>query len=134
MLSLEMIGYFSDKPSSQGFPVSFLRVFYPSEGNFIGLVGTFRGGLLARRVKAAMRSANIPVYSISAPAFVPGVDFSDQMNYWNEGYPALMITDTAFYRNNRYHTSLDTPETLDYRRMASVVEGIHMAVLDLASH
>jgi len=89
--------------------------------------------LVVRRVKAAMRGASsLPVYSINAPRFVPGIDFSDHRNYWDAGYDAVMITDTAFYRNPHYHTAEDTPETLDYRRMAMVVEGVYAAVQALA--
>ncbi|MEO8435628.1 MAG: M28 family peptidase [Pyrinomonadaceae bacterium] len=132
MLALEMIGCFSDAPGSQRLPASFLAAFYPSRGNFIGVVGTFGEGLLVRRVKAAMREASVlPVYSISAPGFIPGVDFSDHLNYQQAGYAAVMITDTAFYRNPNYHAASDRPETLDYQRMALVVEGVYAAVLDL---
>ncbi len=133
MICLEMIGYFSDAPGSQSFPVSIFGALYPSQGNFIGVVGRFRDGLLVRRVKQAMSAATpLPVYSINAPAFVPGVDFSDQVNYWRAGYDAVMITDTAFYRNPNYHTAGDTADTLDYQRMGFVVEGVYAAVLDLA--
>jgi Zn-dependent M28 family amino/carboxypeptidase len=76
--------------------------------------------------------SRLPVCSINAPSFVPGVDFSDQLNYWNAGYDALMITDTAFYRNANYHTAHDTLEKLDYKRMAMVVEGVYAAVLEMA--
>lgn len=133
MVSLEMIGYFSDEPESQKFPASLLGAFYPSRGNFIAVVGTLGEGLIVRRVKAAMRGASpLPVYSINAPSSVPGVDFSDQLNYWNAGYDAVMITDTAFFRNQNYHTAYDTPDRLDYKRMAMVVEGVYAAVLVLA--
>jgi Zn-dependent M28 family amino/carboxypeptidase len=133
MLSLEMIGCFKDEPNSQEFPVSLLRVFYPSRGNFISVVGGLGDGFLVRRVKSAMRSASpLPVYSINAPRFVPGVDFSDHLSYWKAGYPAVMITDTAFYRNRNYHTVNDTADKLDYKRMAMVVEGVYAAVLALA--
>jgi hypothetical protein len=133
MLSLEMIGCFSDAPNSQRFPVGILGAFYPSTGNFIAVVGRLNEGLLVRRTKAAMRkAAPLPVYSINAPSFVPGVDFSDQLNYWNAGYSAAMITDTAFYRNRNYHTAHDTAEKLDYKRMAMVVEGVYAAVVELA--
>ena len=134
MLSLEMIGYFSDAPDSQNFPVSLLRAFYPSQGNFIAVIGSVSEGGMTRRVKRAMiESSSLPVYSINAPRFVPGVDFSDHLSYWKEGYEALMITDTAFYRNHNYHTANDTAEKLDYRRMAMVVAGVYGAVLDLSS-
>ena len=133
MFSLEMIGYFSDAPNSQRFPIGVLGAMYPSTGNFIAVVGRFSDWSLARRTKSAMRSAApLPVYSINAPSVVPGVDFSDQLNYWRAGYNALMITDTAFYRNPHYHTANDTEEKLDYKRMGMVVEGIHAAVQSLA--
>ena len=133
MLSLEMIGYFSDQRSSQHFPAGILSAFYPSTGNFIGVVGRVSDGLLARRVKSAMsQAAPLPVYSVSAPSVIPGVDFSDQLNYWHAGYKAVMITDTAFYRNINYHTQHDTPEKLDYKRMAMVVEGVYAAVTELS--
>lgn len=133
MFSLEMIGCFSDAPNSQRFPAGVLGAFYPSTGNFIGVVGRLRDWSLVRRTKAAMRNASpLPVYSINAPIFVAGVDFSDQLNYWHAGYDALMITDTAFYRNRNYHTAQDTEEKLDYQRMAMVVEGVYAAVIDLS--
>ena len=69
-------------------------------------------------------TSNLSVYSINAPAMIPGIDFSDHRNYWKFDYPALMISDTAFYRSNNYHTSNDTPDTLDYEKMAKVVEGV----------
>ena len=133
MVSLEMIGCFSDAPNSQYFPVGVLSALYPSKGNFIGVVGRLGDGLLARKIKSAMRNATpLPVYSINAPRFVAGVDFSDQLNYWDAGYRAVMITDTAFYRNRNYHTAEDTADKLDYKRMAMVVEGVYAAVMDLA--
>ena len=133
MFSLEMIGCFSDAPNSQYFPIGLLSALYPSTGNYIAVVGRLSDGLLARRTKAAMRSATpLPVYSINAPQFVTGVDFSDQRNYWHAGYNAVMITDTAFYRNRNYHTAQDTAEKLDYKRMAMVVEGVYAAVSELA--
>lgn len=135
MLSLEMIGYFSDAPDSQNFPVSLLRAFYPSQGNFISVVGSIGEGGLVRRVKRAMiASSSLPVYSINAPRFVPGVDFSDHLSYWKAGYDAVMITDTAFYRNHNYHTPNDTADKLDYRRMAMVVAGVYGAVNDLSNN
>ena len=133
MISLEMIGYFSDGANSQQFPASFLKLFYPSTGNYIAVVGRLSEGLAVRRVKSAMRDASpLPVYSISAPSIIPGIDFSDQLNYWNAGYDAVMITDTAFYRNRNYHTEHDTAEKLDYKRMAMVVEGVCATVSGMA--
>ncbi|HYX20550.1 MAG TPA: M28 family peptidase, partial [Thermoanaerobaculia bacterium] len=106
---------------------------YPTTGNFIAVVGNLGGAGIVRRVKRAMREASgLPVCSINAPRIVPGVDLSDHSSFWRRGLPAVMITDTAFYRNPRYHTELDTPDTLDYGRMADVVSGVRQAVLDLA--
>lgn len=134
MLSLECIGYFSDAPGSQDHPVRLLHAIYPTTGNFISLVGFYQDGDVARQVKAAMKSASdLPVYSINAPGFVVGVDFSDHLNYWNEGYVGMMVTDTAFYRNKAYHTPQDTADRLDYRRMAKVVDGVRTAVMQHAA-
>ena len=134
MLCLEMLGCFSDEPGSQQLPFGpLLRLFYPSRGNFIAVVGSADGAGIVRAVKGAMRAASdLPVFSINAPRFVPGVDLSDHSAFWGRGLPAVMITDTAFYRNPRYHTERDTPDTLDYRRMAEVVTGLRAAVLRLA--
>jgi hypothetical protein len=130
MLSLEMIGFFRDAPGSQRFPTPALRPFYPSRGNFITVVGRPGDAALVRHIKRAMRGATeLPVYSICAPPALPGIDFSDHRNYWHHGYPAVMITDTAFYRNPHYHTEHDTPDTLDYRRMAWVVDGVLAALV-----
>ena len=133
MIALEMIGYFSDVPGSQRFPHPLLRLVYPSTGNFIAVIGRLGEARLARRVKRVMQAVTLlDVYSMNGPAWIPGLDFSDHRSYWAHGYPAVMVTDTAFYRNDRYHTARDTPETLDYGRMAEVVRGVHAAVSMLA--
>ncbi len=132
-ITLEMIGYFADGKGTQAFPSALLKPFYPDRGNFIAVIGKLGQGTLARRVKGAMKGASdLPVRSMNGPAAVPGVDFSDHRSYWAHGIPAVMVTDTAFYRNERYHTERDTPETLDYPRMAKVVEGVYQAVLALS--
>lgn len=129
MLSLEMIGYFSDQSGSQTYPVTGMSLFYPDKGNYIAIVGKFADFSLLRQIKGIMRGAtDIPVYSINAPAIIPGVDFSDHLSYWYEGYPALMITDTAFMRNHHYHAAGDTFDKLDYSRMAKVVQDIFAVV------
>ena len=133
MISLEMIGYFSDEEGSQSFPVAPLALLYPTVGNFIAVIGDFGSGSLVRTVKGAMLGAtDLPVYSMNAPAAVQGVDWSDHRSYWAEGYPAVMVTDTSFLRNRRYHTAEDTPDTLDYTRMAKVVTGVYQAVVALS--
>jgi Zn-dependent M28 family amino/carboxypeptidase len=133
MICLEMIGYFSDAPASQSYPIGILGRMYPSRANYIALVGRTNEAGFLRRIKSAMVAANaLPVESTNAPAAIPGVDFSDHWSYWQHGYPAVMITDTAFYRNDNYHTPRDTAETLDYARMALVVDQVRRAALELA--
>jgi Zn-dependent M28 family amino/carboxypeptidase len=132
MISLEMIGYFSDEPGSQSFPAPGMSLLYSSRGDAIVVVGNSSSWWFTRRVKARMAgSAELTVRSMNAPAFVPGVDFSDHLNFWQQGWKAVMITDTAFYRNPNYHEVTDTPDTLDYERMADVVTGVYAAITTL---
>ena len=129
MVCLEMIGYFTDEPDSQDYPFAALKFLYPSTGNFIAVVGNTQQRRLLATVKDAMAGAtDLPVYSAAIPEMVPGVDFSDHRSYWEFNYPAVMITDMAFYRNTAYHTEADTHDRLDYVRMAKVVLGIHQTV------
>lgn len=133
MLSLEMIGYFSDEKNSQGYPSPILRLFYHSQENFLMVVGRLQDGRLARRVKRVMGAASsLPVYSLNAPASLKGIDWSDHYSYWKRGYPALMITDTGPTRNREYHKAGDTADRLNYDRMAMAVQGVYAAVLDAA--
>lgn len=126
MVSLEMIGYFSDEPGSQAYPVPGMSYLYSDRGDFIALVGKVSDFSLMRRTKAIMAGAtNLPVFSINAPPLLQGIDFSDHLSYWNEGFSALMITDTAFLRNSNYHQAGDTYEKLDYNRLAKVVQAVY---------
>ena len=126
MVSVEMIGFFSDEPGSQAFPFGFLSWFYPETGNFIAVVGSALERALVARSKALMAgSPELQVYSINAPGFLPGIDLSDHWSFWQHGFPAVMVTDTAFFRNPNYHQPTDRPETLDYRRMALTVDGLY---------
>lgn len=130
MLSLECIGYFSDEPNSQQLLTPLMKAVYPTTGNFIALVGNYAEGDLSRRVKRSMQQAtSLPVYSINAPSILQGIDFSDHLSYWNEGFVGMMVTDTAFFRNEAYHTEDDTPDRLDYKRMAEVVVAVAKTVL-----
>ncbi len=134
MVSLEMLGSFSDVRGSQGFPAPGLQLLYPDTGNFITVVGTLGQEALVWRLKAGMRAAGgIPVEGIVAPRSLAGVDYSDHASFWDQGYPAAMVTDTAFLRNPRYHQASDTWDTLDYPRMAQVVQALHCAVERLAA-
>ncbi len=129
MISLEMIGYFSDEVGSQAYPVKGMKYLYSDKGDFITLVGDLSQMGITRTLKSSMRNAgDLPVYSINAPSSVPGIDFSDHLNYWHFGYPALMITDTAFNRNENYHTEEDTIEKLDFKRMAQVVDAVFYSI------
>lgn len=129
MVSVEMVGYFDDRPGSQTFPSPLspvLSLYYPTTGNFIGVIGRSFDRAVVSRVRGLVQvSDRVPVYSINAPTFVPGIDRSDHKNFWAEDYPAVMVTDTAEFRNPNYHTPRDTADTLDYDRMAVVVEGLY---------
>lgn len=132
MVCLEMIGYFSDEPKSQSYPLGVLKTIYPSKGNFIAVVGKLGEGKITRHFKKYMKSGStLPVAAISAPATMVGIDFSDHQNYWKNDYPAVMITDTSFFRNHNYHKTSDTPDTLDYTRMAEVVKGVFWGIVNL---
>jgi Zn-dependent M28 family amino/carboxypeptidase len=124
MLSLEMLGFFSNAPDSQSYH-SGLKYFYPDQGNFIAFVSSLDYRDELRRSIAVFRDqARFPSEGLAAPAGLSGVDFSDHMPFWNAGYPALMVTDTAFLRNHHYHKPTDTPDTLDYDSFARVVDGL----------
>lgn len=132
VLVLEMIGYFSDAPASQRYPLALLRLFYPSRGNFIAVTGGLPERGMTKAIKVAMRRAtDLPVMSFNGPKRGFGTELSDQRNFWARGIPAVMITDTAMFRNPNYHTAADRPETLDYARMAKVVSGVHAALKTL---
>jgi hypothetical protein len=131
MVSLEMIGYYSDAPKSQFYPLPLMRLFYPSQGNFIGVVGNFSSSRLITHFRDTVKLAAIDAESLKAPFFVIGVDFSDHMNYWKFGYPAIMITDTAFYRNPNYHSESDTIDTLNFDKMKEVIKGVYWALVNL---
>ena len=134
MIALEMIGYFSSEPGSQLYPIPVLRIFYPSKGNSIAIVGRLDQRKIVRKIKRLMKGAtDVPVYSVNAPLMVTGIDYSDHRSYWKYGYDAVMITDTAVYRNFQYHTPNDTADRLNYELMAKTVVQIFEAVKGLAS-
>lgn len=127
-LILEMIGYYSTRPHSQHYPIG-LGFFRPNQGNFLGVVGNLKHRTLVRRVTGLLRRyGSVPIEPAAVPAFISGVDWSDHWSFWQEGYPAVMLTDTAFLRNPNYHAPTDTWDTLDYLTMAAAVEALHGAV------
>lgn len=133
VIVLEMIGYFSDEPGSQIYPLPILKLFYPNRCDFITVVSRWDQGGWIKDLKRAMKGRTaLPVYSFRGPESLPGVDFSDHRNYWPHGIPSAMITDTAFFRNTAYHTADDTAGRLDYDRMGMVVVAVYEAIRDLA--
>jgi hypothetical protein len=132
MFSLEMIGYFSDKPYSQEYPLGIMKFFYPTKANYIAVIGKTGQGKTTRKVKRMMNeNSEVRTISLNAPASIPGIDFSDHLNYWKYGYVAVMITDTSFYRNANYHEPTDTIDTLDVDKMAEVIRGAFAAITGL---
>ena len=132
MLSLETIAYYSDEPRSQRYPVPF-HPGLPNTANFIGFVGNPDSAKLLRQVmRTFRRHATVPSEGAAAPGSIPGVGWSDHWSFWQAGYPAVMVTDTALYRYEHYHTQQDTPDKLDYDSMTRVVRGIEHVIRDLA--
>ncbi len=133
MLSLESIGYYSDAAKSQHFPTAKLAQQHSPVGDFVAVLGDRSSkNLVDVTAKLLGQHATLPVEHHVLPIGVKGVDWSDQWSFWQFGYPAAMITDTALFRNPNYHKETDTPDTLDYERMARVVSGVEAAVVNLA--
>lgn len=131
MLCLESLAYFSDAPHSQEYPAAIAHLF-PDRANFIAFASNPSSAALLQRVVAAFRArARVPCEGAALPDDVPGVAWSDQWSFWQFGYDAVMVTDTALFRNPNYHTPRDTAETLDYDRFALVVDGLEAVVEDL---
>jgi hypothetical protein len=132
MLSLETIGYYRDEAGSQDYPAG-VGVFYPSAGNFIAFVGDFSSRALVRQcIGTFRRDVKFPSEGAALPSFIQGIGWSDHWSFWQAGYPAIMVTDTAIFRYPHYHDPSDTPDKLDYDRLARVVAGIERVVRDLA--
>ena len=132
VISLETMGYYSDKPDSQHYP-PLLSLMYPSTGDFIGFVSDVPSRPLLDEFTASFRRhAKFPSERGAMPTGIPGVGWSDQWSFWEEGYRGLMVTDTAPFRYPYYHEAEDTPDKIDYDRLARVVDGVAGAVGDLA--
>ncbi len=133
MLALEMLGYAGVR-YKQSYPAPLMRLIgrYPKYGDFVGLVGNVRSLRMMSIVRRAMREGcAIGVETLTAPGFIPPLFLSDHSSFWKAGYPALMITDTAFLRNPHYHKVSDTVETLNFGFFTEVVAGVYAAVLAL---
>jgi hypothetical protein len=130
MISLEMIAYFKDSKGSQDYPLSILKWFYGGKGDYITLVRKGTAGKFVKKfIRKYKKTKLIKAKKFSAPRSLPGIDFSDHLNYWNLGMDAMMITDTAFYRNKNYHQETDTIETLDLSRMAKVIDATYHVLI-----
>ena len=128
MLSLETIGCYTDAKGSQSYPVPF-SFLYPKTGNFIAFVGNVGSRDLVHRVISIFReTTKFPSEGAAAPGWIPGIGWSDQWSFWQEGYSGVMVTDTALFRYAEYHTERDLPEMLDYERMARVVAGLEHVI------
>jgi len=132
MISLDLVGYYSDEPGSQRFPFPGLQLLYPRRGNFIAIIGDLRSGPWIDRVKRGMLLAGspLPVHSFRAsPRWAP-TDLSDHRSFRSLGLPGVQVSDTAFMRYPQYHQPEDTPDRLDYRRMAALVLALHGALFE----
>jgi Zn-dependent M28 family amino/carboxypeptidase len=128
MICLEMVGYYRTDPNSQQLPPGiprFLRWAFPKRGDFLAAVGNLRSWRLAWAFRRGFkRATHFPLYSIVLPEIISEIRLSDNSSFWDQNYAALMITDTSFLRNPFYHTAMDTPDTLDYARMAEAAVGV----------
>jgi Zn-dependent M28 family amino/carboxypeptidase len=128
MICLEMVGYYCDQPGCQSYPFPLMFMNYPKEGNFIGIVGNTDSRGFTRSLGRAFRNnPALPVITLTIPFngwILPPIRLSDHSAFWDEGYKAVMVTDTAFYRNPHYHLPSDTIDKLDFRRMAELVKSL----------
>lgn len=133
MMSMDGLGYFSDATSSQRYPAPGIGFMYPDTADFIAFTTRLRDrGLLRGALGAFREAATVPSEGAALPSFIPGVAWSDHWTFWRHGYPAFLVTDTLPFRDPAYHSRGDTPERLDYPRMARVVEGLKAVVVHLA--
>jgi len=133
MLCLESLGYYSTEDGSQkyAFPIGLL---YPSRGDFVGFVGRTTDRKWVRQcIKIFRQNAQFPSEGGALPGWLPGIGWSDHWAFWQVGYPALMVTDTATFRSPNYHLESDTPDKLDYDRFARVVAGVGRVIEKLAN-
>ena len=133
MLSLETIGYYSDEKGSQTYPVP-MAMLYPDVGNFIGFVANIGSAPLVMKARRAFKARTaFPLESAALPAAVPGVGWSDHWAFWQAGYRAMMVTDTAPFRYPWYHTPQDTPEKINYEKLAHLIDGLQAVVESLSA-
>ncbi|MDT8395940.1 MAG: M28 family peptidase [bacterium] len=137
-LVLEMVGYYSDEPGSQDIPMPLKWMGFPSTGNFIAVVGNGTSKPLVKAVSAGIADSGcgLPVQDLAVPGngyLLPDIRLSDNASFWDAGIPAVMITDTSWFRNPHYHSHTDRPETLNYQKMGQLVVGLTKFFLENAS-
>jgi len=131
MISLEMIGYFSEEPIQQ-YPLPCMRLFYPKTADFIAVVGNFNSSKYVSFLKKGIRKHSaMNVRSLTAPEHLGGIGLSDNSSFWRHGYRAVMVTDTSFFRNKNYHQETDTIDTLNFEAMAEVIKGLYYTLLEI---
>ncbi|HMO14225.1 MAG TPA: M28 family peptidase [Pirellulaceae bacterium] len=133
MLCLEMVGYFCNEHGSQKIPPAipkWLHPLLPKRGNFLAAVGNLMSWKLVWQFRRGFKQGtrSMPLFSIALPEIVNEIRLSDNSSFWDQNYPALMLTDTSFLRNPNYHQETDTPDTLDYAQMAEVTRGVAAAI------
>lgn len=131
MISMDILGYYSDEPGSQNYPFPFNQ-FYPNTGNFIAFVSDMSSrSLLYRSIETFRETTEFPSEGGAGPVWIPGIGFSDHWSFWQVGYPAILITDTGPNRSKAYHTYNDTPDIIQYDKMTHVLKGIGHVLADL---
>ena len=132
MISLEMIGYYSENENSQDYPIGFMKWIYGNKGNYITIVQKSFCGAFAKQFKElSFENNSIPTKAFRAPSFIGGISLSDHKNYWKFGYSAVMVTNTAFYRNHNYHEETDKLATLDISKMGQTIDGVYRSLIAL---
>lgn len=132
MICLESIGYFNDEPNSQNYPLNEMNLIYGTKGNFITVVQNEKEEKFSSQIRDLMlKQGLIETKSFIGSSLVSGVDFSDHLNYWNFNFDAVMITNTAFYRNKNYHTKKDVLKTLNLKKLNQVIEQLYNTITSL---
>lgn len=133
MASLEMLGFYSEE-KIQNYPDERMLKTYPAEGNFVAVISNPKSGTVTKSFfEIFKKNLTLDAQILIAPDHVRGVDASDHLSFWRSGYPAFMITDTAFFRNKNYHRSGDTADTLNYTKMGEVVDGLYKTIIDITN-
>jgi hypothetical protein len=133
MIAMDCVGYFSDEPGSQRFPLPLLSGMFPDQGNFLAVVGDFSSRSSISNISSILQEkSGLPIEGAALPQFIPQAGWSDHWSFWQFDYPGVMVTDTALFRNDNYHHSTDLPDTLDYARMSKVFIGVFSVLKEIS--